>query len=81
MKELMLLLANTMTEEMIIDLLEKEILEYKSTKDQKVFDKIKMSCMLLLSKESIDELGGVSATIEMMEKQKKAYDLINTSNQ
>jgi hypothetical protein len=54
MQELLIILAKTMSEDMLINELEKAILEYKAIKTKEAKKNLSMTCMLALTKFSTE---------------------------
>lgn len=78
MKELFLLMASVMPEEMIIKELEKSIAEYKANPSNRVKSDLAFNCMLFSTKHTSERMpGGVTEMIDRSEKMQQAMDLLN----
>lgn len=81
MENFYLLLSAAMPEELILDMLEEKLKEYKESKNPDHLGKIEMICGLLLSKRAIKiEGGGFEGTqnvIEKMDRMKRGHDLLD----
>lgn len=81
MENFMLLLSSAMPQELILDMLEKNLKEYKESKYHNKLETIEVLCGVLLSKRAIQlEGGGIHGTQTVMAKldlMQRGHDLLD----
>lgn len=75
------MLASVMPFETMLELLEKEIADYKENPCEDNEKKVSMTCMLLASKSAIASSGGLEKVIEETERMRDGYELLTPKNQ
>jgi hypothetical protein len=82
MKDLMLLLADTLPLDLLLDKLESDIKEYKLTKSPEKLDFIQMNCIMISAKGAIDKAeGGLDEILRKQEELSLASKIFNTDKQ
>jgi hypothetical protein len=81
MHELMLLMAKAMPIDMLIEHMEKAIIDYKTDPTKENRQKLGTLCLLFTSKEVIDNTGGdVLKTIKDVTEHRKVMDMVSMKN-
>lgn len=79
MNELLIHLAAALPEDMLVDVLIEQLNKYISTKNVDDLRMAKMSMTILISKDTINDVGSTDELIKKMNLMKKGYDLLNTT--
>mgnify|MGYP003606608423 CR=1 FL=1 len=79
-EELLLMLAAAATPDDLVEMLEKDIKRYQSSsgKQQKeAFDRLQLTCVIVMSKRLVPNMESVRSVIKEMEKTKSMIDLLD----
>jgi hypothetical protein len=81
MKELIMMLSDAMEEKQIINQLHEATEKYRIDPSDKNLTGVKFHCVLMLSKDIVNNEGGLAKAIQNLERQSKIENLTKTTDQ